>query len=84
MLIFTCTDGQQGIRNPGVSDPYPTCASGGAWLEVDISAYEGFDPSSIDGGHATAAFGAGFVIVGTGMVLAFAVKVIVNAVRGLW
>lgn len=82
MLVYTCTEGDQGTYSPWLGMSAPTCSSGGSWVDIDVNAYEGFDPSDLNPAHASAAFGSGFVLLGTGMVLAFAIKLIVRHITG--
>lgn len=75
MLAFTCTAGDEGLDMTGT---VPTCASGGAW--VDIYA-PGTAAAELDPTVAAAAFGAGFVLIATGMVIVTAGRMIVDAIR---
>ncbi len=89
MLIYTCTDGYQGTTTVGSLNPQtvPSCSNGGAWIDVlvqtdvVIERPEPFDPAHIDAETATEAAGAGFVVLGVGLLLVLAVKAIIRLVR---
>lgn len=80
MLVFTCTDDDQSTANNLGGNAYPTCSSGGAWVQVEAYSGAEFDPSTFDQAKAAAAMGAGFSLMGTGMCIAWAVAVLVNRV----
>lgn len=80
MLLWTCTEGHEGVASNG-SASYPTCTSGGAWVEVHVGAAQDFDVADLDPEVATAAFGAGFVMLGTALVIVWAARAIIRAIR---
>jgi hypothetical protein len=57
-----------------------SCASGqGSWQNVVIA--DAFDPMALSGDELSGAFGAGFVVLATGLVIAWAAKQIVLAIK---
>lgn len=79
MLAYTCTLGDEDVIAVGLGrDPVPTCATGGAW--VDIYA-PGTAVSELDPALAAAAFGSGFVLLATGMVIVVAGRMVVDVIR---
>ncbi|MCK5770835.1 hypothetical protein [Algiphilus sp.] len=78
MLAYTCTEGDEGTTTVNLGRTVPTCSSGGAW--VDIYA-PGTAAAELDPTVAAAAFGAGFVLIATGMVIVTAGRMIVDAIR---
>ena len=80
MLIFTCTEGQQGTTAT-IGGDAPTCASGGAWVEVHIAAAEDFDVADLDPAILTEAFGAGLVTLGIPLLIALAMRLIIQSVK---
>lgn len=79
--VFTCPAGQTQITVVGLSGRYTgTCSNGqGAWQSVTLA--EPFDPATIDPAEAAMAFGAGFGLIVTGMLLSWPVRIIVRAVK---
>lgn len=80
MLVFTCTDGDNFTAQNIMGDSYPTCRTGGAWIEVEAYSGVEMDWASFEAERASAAYGAGFALMGTGMALSWAVAVVVNRI----
>lgn len=76
-LVFVCTPGLEGTDQSdsgllsGGSDPFPTCADGGTWLDASSFVQQGLDfhISQLNPDIIAAAFGAGFVLIATAFVL---------------
>ena len=87
-VVFVCAgvDGQtidNGRTTSGLSADLrqvPHCPSGGTWTVIEY-----VDPSTLDTtldlNQLSMAFGSGFSVVGVGLLLAFAVRVVVRSVR---
>lgn len=75
VIVYTCPS----IANADIGlGGVPMC-SDGVWQVLEVVApvnMDDFDPAA-----AGSAFGAGFLILGTGLILAFAVRLIVRFVR---
>lgn len=84
VTVFVCNGGGgTTIPNVTLTDtrPVPHCASGGAWQTVTYAeAAGGFDPADLDPSELAAAFGAGFIVMGTGLVLAWALRAVLRAI----
>lgn len=74
-IVYTCPS----ITNAAILlGGVPQCADG-SWQVLEVAApvnMDDFDPAA-----AGSAFGAGFLILGTGLILAFAIRLIVRFVR---
>lgn len=58
----------------------PTCDAGeGEWQTVLLA--QPFDPSQLNSAELGGAFGAGFVVMGTGLAIAWAARMIVQSIR---
>lgn len=79
VTVWVCTN------NPGTYTPaltsykVPTCGDAGSWQQVQLQ--EPFDPSSLDSGDLAAALSAGFTVMATGLVIAWAARQVVRAIR---
>ena len=74
--VYTCPGANQSVDASGA----PICTGGvGQWQQVTLQ--EPFDPSSLDSGELGAAFGAGFVVVATGCVIAWGARQLIGAIR---
>lgn len=63
-----------------LADDMPACATGqGEWKTVLLA--EPFDPASLNSPELAGAFGAGFTVLGTGLAIAWAARMLVAAVR---
>ncbi|TJY55757.1 hypothetical protein E4T66_20465 [Sinimarinibacterium sp. CAU 1509] len=61
----------------------PHCPSGGTWTLIEYAEpAQAFNPADLDPAILAEAFGAGLVVVGTGMVIAWAIKAVIRQVRG--
>ncbi|MCR9089892.1 MAG: hypothetical protein NXI11_00885 [Proteobacteria bacterium] len=81
MLVPTCPEGDTGSYNPGLgNNPTATCDSGFVWVDIYApgDAINSLDPQLLAG-----AFGAGFVVLGTGLVIVMAGRLILDAIRKL-
>ena len=85
-LVFVCEPGQEGItqanRGLGATDDLGECQNG-SWVESAELIAEGleFSVAQLDPQVLAAAFAAGFVTVGTGLLIAWAARLILHAVR---
>lgn len=87
VVVFVCpggngttianTSGQ--LINDGRQVPH--CPSGGTWQTVELGGNVSVGDQPLDHAQLAEAFGAGFVILGIGLVMAFAVRLIVRSVR---
>lgn len=79
--VWTCPGGAQEVRTVALSsDQYPTCDSGqGQWQSVVLA--EPFDPSSLNADDLGAAFAAGFIVMGTGLVIVWCARYVLQAIR---
>lgn len=80
VTVFVCngTTSTQSVALSG--DQYGACQSGqGSWQQVLIETP--FDPATLDSSELGSAFGAGFTVMGTGLVIVWAAKQIVRAIR---
>lgn len=69
------------VCSPAGQNSDGTCASGqGSWQNVVIA--DAFDPMALSAEELSGAFGAGFLVLGTGLVIAWAAKQIVKAIQG--
>lgn len=84
MLVYTCTQGDEGTMDPVGSPPVPTCESGGAWVQVEAYSPEEFDIASLEVSRLQDAFAAGFLVVATGLLIVLSIKIIIRSVRTLW
>lgn len=76
VTVYTCPGSQQAVTSDGV----PACMAGaGQWQAVTLA--EPFDPSQLNGAELSGAFGAGFTVLGTGLVIAWAARALVDAIR---
>ena len=80
VTVFVCPQSQTQITAVGLSGRYTgTCSNGqGAWQSVTIA--EPFDPATIDPVVASEAFGAGFVLIATCLVIAWPIRAIASLV----
>lgn len=87
VTVFVCASGGTTIPNVTLTDTrqVPHCPSGGTWQAITYAEPMGqFDPSQLEPAQLAAAFGAGFVTLGTGLLLAWAVRLIVGAIADRW
>lgn len=79
--VFVCPPESVGIEKPILSSiERPTCAADeGQWQTVLLA--EPFDPSQLQSSELAGAFGAGFLVMGTGLAIAWAARILVAAVR---
>lgn len=87
-LVYTCEPGNAGTETAnsglaGQTDPVPTCSDGGAWVESNQLYQDAFafQVSQLDPAILAAAFGAGLVTLGTGLLIVWAMRLILSAVR---
>lgn len=81
VTVFVCPAGSVGVTSSliGGAD-VPSCASGqGSWQSVLVA--EPFDPAMLSQPELAGAFSAGFVLMGTGLVIVWAAKQVLRAVR---
>lgn len=65
---------------PSGGTDLPACATGeGQWQTVLLA--EPFDPATLNSAELAAAFGAGFVVLGTGLAIAWAARFFIAAIR---
>lgn len=77
--VFVCPPEFVSTVQSGATD-LPACATGeGQWQTVLLA--EPFDPSTLNSAELAGAFGAGFVVLGTGLAIAWAARILVSAVR---
>lgn len=80
LSVFVCPSGAQFVATDASGNQYASCAAGqGAYQNVDVD--EAFDPSTLDSSALAGAFGAGFTVMATGLVIAWAAKQLVRAIR---
>lgn len=79
LSVFVCPGGSQVLLTDPSGAQYPGCATGqGSYQQVDVA--ESFDPSQLDGGELAGAFGAGFIVVGVGLCIAWACRLVFKSV----
>lgn len=81
MLVYACDAQSAGQGLTASGDHYPTCSTGGQWLEIGAFHPPAFDPSALDPVALSAAFGAGFTVLATGLVIAWSCRIVVEAIR---
>lgn len=75
--VFTCPGANQTVSSDGA----PGCTQGsGQWQQVTLQ--EPFDPSMLNSDELAGAFGAGFTVMGTGLVITAAARFILRAFHG--
>lgn len=80
VTAFVC-NGSTGIRTVSLAtDQYGTCQNGqGSWRQVEI--VEPFNPASLNAPELAGAYTSGFVVMATGLVIAWSAKMIVRAIK---
>lgn len=87
-IVLVCPGGngtfianQSGLSPDGRMVPH--CPSGGEWREIQYveQLSEAFDPSTLDPAQLSAAFGVGFAVMGVPLVMCWAVRLVISAVR---
>lgn len=84
--VYRC-EGVRGEYVPlGQSGTVATCstASGGTKGWVALQYVEPFDPSQLDSAELGNAFGAGFLIMSTGLLASFGIRIIIKAVKDIF
>lgn len=73
--VFTCDPANQQVGTDGLGNAYPSCTTGGAWTEIDISPWytAGVDWES---------FGSLLLTITTLLAMAYAINSIVRVIRG--
>lgn len=82
VTVFVCPDSQTQVTQLGaLSTRYAgTCSAGqGSWQSVTLA--EPWDPTTLNSSELAAAFGAGFVVCGTGLAIAWAARFFITAIR---
>ena len=81
VTVFVCPDSQTQVTAIGLTGRYAgTCSAGqGAWQSVELA--EPWDPTTLNSSELAAAFGAGFIVLGTGLAIAWAARFFVSAIR---
>ena len=81
-LIFVCA-GAASIGTNLDGSQSPTCEAGQGRFATaaELMTAEPFDPASLNPADIYSAFGAGFIVMGTGLVLAMGVRFVVNMVK---
>ena len=81
VAVFVCPGAAQYRDNlPLSTHQVGSCASGqGSWQSVTLA--EPFDPATLNSAELSGAFGAGFVVMGTGLAIAWAGRQIIQAIR---
>jgi hypothetical protein len=79
--IFVCPGANQSTSTVTLSTSnYGTCTQGqGRWQNVVIA--EPFDPSLLNGAELAGAFGVGFTMFATGLVIVWAARMVIGAIR---
>lgn len=85
--VWTCDAGTRGQKQEVPENIYrPTCsgAANGIWKQINIDDGYAFNVETLSKTELANAFGAGFLIVGTALVMSFGVRIIVKFVRDLF
>ena len=87
-LVYVCDPGNEGTARAqqgllGQTDPFPTCANGGAWLTMEDAVSQGmeFQLSQLDPAVLSAAFGSGFIIIATAFVIGRPIAALLGIIR---
>lgn len=76
LSVYVCPGANQTVDANGAG----ACTAGqGAWQSVTLA--EPFDPSMLNSSELAGAFGAGFVVMATGLVMVWAAKQVMRAIR---
>jgi len=81
MLVYACDAQSAGQGLTASGDHYPTCETGGQWLDISSLQHPVFDPAALDPVALSAAFGAGFTVLATGLVIAWSCRIVVLSIR---
>lgn len=81
MTVFVCPAGSVHTQTVALStNQYPSCSAGdGSWQSVSVQ--EPFDPASLSSAELGGAYGSGFVVMATGLVIVFAARIIIRAIK---
>jgi hypothetical protein len=79
--VWTCTGTRGQYTNlQGTTSPSCTPASSAAWVEAE-NTQTAWTPADLEVTQLQAAFAAGFIVMGTGLVIAWAARFVLQAIR---
>lgn len=80
-LVYVCPQGSQSTT-ASLGNETARCVTGrGAWVEYRPS--EAFDPATLDVPGLGQAWGAGFTVMGVGLVIAWSFRAVLEALKGV-
>ena len=80
VIVLTCSEGGSQAAVPLTTNSEPRCPTGnGSWQAITVS--EEFDIADMTGEELMEAWGAGFTVMATGLVIVLACRALLRAIR---